>query len=89
MPKSNVAKLLSVASADATKKSCPRLFLFFFLRSSVCRQSFHGPGADAALFDTLVSELRDGIEVRSWDCEINDPGFAKACAEALLHNLRT
>ena len=56
---------------------------------SAAGQPFHDPEADAALFDSLASELRDDIEIRSMDCEINDPVFAKACAEALLKNLRT
>ena len=50
-------------------------------------QAFHDPKADDALFDALTGNLRNGIEVRSLDCEINDPEFAKACAEALLKNL--
>lgn len=55
---------------------------------SAAGQPFHDPEADAALFDALTDELRDDIEVRSMDCEINDPAFAKACAEALLKNLK-
>lgn len=51
-------------------------------------QPFHDPESDTALFEALTSGLRDGVEVRSLDCEINDPDFAKACAEALLENLR-
>lgn len=55
---------------------------------SAAGQPFHDPEADAALFDALTDELRDDIEVRSMDCEVNDPAFAKACAEALLKNLK-
>ncbi|MCP4508672.1 MAG: UPF0261 family protein [Fuerstiella sp.] len=51
-------------------------------------QPFHDVQADAALFDTLVDHLNDDIEVRSLDCEINDPEFARACAEALLKNMQ-
>lgn len=51
-------------------------------------EAFHDPVADAALFETLREELRDDIEVISMDCLINDPEFARACAEALLQNLR-
>jgi uncharacterized protein (UPF0261 family) len=47
-------------------------------------QAFHDPEADAALLGTLKSNLRRGIEVREMDCSINDPSFAKACAECLL-----
>ena len=56
---------------------------------SAVGQPFHDPEADGAMFDAIVSELRTDIEVRSLDCEINDPAFAKACARALLENLRT
>lgn len=56
---------------------------------SAVGQPFHDPEADTALFDTLANQLRDDIEVRSLDCAINDPVFAKACAEALLENLST
>ncbi|NOY42910.1 MAG: UPF0261 family protein [Planctomycetes bacterium] len=52
-------------------------------------QPFYDPQADSALFDALTSTLRDGVEVRSMDCEINARPFAIACAEALLENLRT
>jgi uncharacterized protein (UPF0261 family) len=55
---------------------------------SAAGQPFYDPEADTALFDALASELREDIEVRSMDCEINDPAFAKACAEALLENLQ-
>lgn len=51
-------------------------------------QPFHDPQADAALFDALVGDLNNNIEVCSLDCEINDPEFAKACAGALLKNMR-
>ncbi len=48
---------------------------------------FHSPEADAALFGALKQHLRPGIPVRELDVEINDPAFARACAEALLANL--
>ena len=50
-------------------------------------QPFHAPEADNALFDALTNGLRDDIEVKSLDCAINAPSFAKACAEALLNNM--
>lgn len=50
-------------------------------------QKFHDPAADQALFDTLKSNLRPGIEVLEMDCEINDPQFAEACAFALLRKI--
>ncbi|MFM8893688.1 MAG: Tm-1-like ATP-binding domain-containing protein [Planctomycetia bacterium] len=45
---------------------------------------FHDAEADAALFDTLVASLRPDIPCHELDLEINDPAFARACAEALL-----
>lgn len=42
------------------------------------------PEADRALFDTLKRELRPGIPVIEMDCNINDPPFARACAEKLI-----
>jgi uncharacterized protein (UPF0261 family) len=49
---------------------------------------FHDPAADAALFDALAGGLRPGIPVVFRDEAINDPAFARACAEALLDNIR-
>jgi uncharacterized protein (UPF0261 family) len=49
---------------------------------------FHDPEADAALFDALRNGLRPDIPVVVRDEEINDPAFARACAEALLDNIR-
>ena len=48
---------------------------------------FHDPAADQTLFDNLKSRLRRDIEVIEMDCEINDPRFAEACANALLKNI--
>ncbi len=48
---------------------------------------FHSPAADAALFGALKQNLRPGIPVRELDAEINDPAFARACAETLLAHL--
>jgi uncharacterized protein (UPF0261 family) len=49
---------------------------------------FHDPLADAALFGALEGGLRPGVPCTALDCEINDPAFARACVEALLHNIR-
>ncbi|QEF98598.1 hypothetical protein Mal15_26520 [Stieleria maiorica] len=49
---------------------------------------FHDAEADEALFSTLADSLRDGIEVRWEDREINDPSFAKLCARTLMENIR-
>ncbi len=49
---------------------------------------FHDPHADAALWESLASGLRDDIELRVFELEINDPNFARACADALVENIR-
>ncbi|MCA9061442.1 MAG: Tm-1-like ATP-binding domain-containing protein [Planctomycetaceae bacterium] len=51
-------------------------------------QPFHDRAADEALFQSLTGNLRKDIPVITMDCEINDPAFAKACVDALLHNLK-
>ena len=48
---------------------------------------FHDPAADQALFEALKASLWKNIEVTELDCEINDPRFAEACANALLKNI--
>ena len=50
-------------------------------------KAFHSPAADAALFNSLKQHLRSDIPVIERDVEINDPAFARACAEALLTQL--
>jgi uncharacterized protein (UPF0261 family) len=47
-------------------------------------QPFHDPAADDALFSALRSQLRPDIPVVEMATVINDPTFARACAEALL-----
>jgi uncharacterized protein (UPF0261 family) len=49
---------------------------------------FHSPEADAALFTALRQNLRSDIPVIEHAVEINDPLFARACAEALLGSLK-
>ena len=48
---------------------------------------FHDAAADAALFGALKSGLRAGIPVREYAGNVNEPGFAAACAGALLENI--
>lgn len=55
---------------------------------SAAGQPFHDPAADEALFSSLKSNLRADVPVRDLDLAINDPEFARACAEALLGHLR-
>jgi uncharacterized protein (UPF0261 family) len=50
-------------------------------------QSFHDPAADEALFSALKTNLRPGVEVVDTPLAINDPAFARHCAEALLKNM--
>jgi uncharacterized protein (UPF0261 family) len=49
-------------------------------------QPFHDPAADRALFTALKRDAR--VPVREFDMEINDPAFARACAEKLLELMR-
>ena len=56
---------------------------------SAAGQPFHDPVADAALFSSLRSHLRAGIACVEHDVAINDPLFARACAETLLAHLAT
>jgi uncharacterized protein (UPF0261 family) len=51
-------------------------------------QSFHDPAADEALFEAIKQNIRSDIPVEELNCEINDPPFAEACANALLHQIR-
>ena len=47
-------------------------------------QKFYDPMADQALFQSLKSSLKPGIEVIELDYAINDAKFSEACAEKLL-----
>jgi uncharacterized protein (UPF0261 family) len=47
-------------------------------------QPFHWPEADAALFNAWKSGLRPDIRVTEYDGNINDPEFARICAEGLM-----
>ena len=51
-------------------------------------QPFHDLAADEALFNALKKGLKTGIEMQDTNLEINDPAFARLCAEALLRHLR-
>jgi len=42
------------------------------------------PDADAALFEAIRTTLREGIELREIDANINDPAFADAVSETFL-----
>jgi len=45
---------------------------------------FWWPEADAALFSALKANLRNDIPLIVINCNINDPAFSSACAEALF-----
>jgi uncharacterized protein (UPF0261 family) len=49
---------------------------------SAAGQSFHDAAADRALFDAIKNGSRH--PVIEMDLEINDPAFARACAEKLM-----
>lgn len=51
-------------------------------------QPFHDSVADTALFAALRTHLHADIPVVELDTAINDPAFARACAESLLQHLR-
>jgi uncharacterized protein (UPF0261 family) len=53
---------------------------------SAAGQPFHDPAADEALFSAIRSHARKPVE--EYDLEINDPAFARACAERLLELMR-
>jgi uncharacterized protein (UPF0261 family) len=45
---------------------------------------FHDPGADRALFTSIVERAAGNIRIREVDAHINDPDFARAMADELL-----
>jgi uncharacterized protein (UPF0261 family) len=45
---------------------------------------YHWPEADAALFESLRTNLRKDIPLHELDMNINDPAFATAMANGLL-----
>lgn len=55
---------------------------------SAAGQPFHDPVADAALFDAIKAGLRKDIPVVEMETTINDETFAKACANALLAEMK-
>ncbi|MBC7980929.1 MAG: Tm-1-like ATP-binding domain-containing protein [Armatimonadetes bacterium] len=50
-------------------------------------QPFHDQEADEALFNAIKTHLRQGIRVIEMNHTINDPAFARACAETLVATL--
>ena len=52
-------------------------------------QPFYDPEADKALFEAIRAGLPDSVSVIELDASINDPEFAKACAETLLEHIQS
>lgn len=50
-------------------------------------KAFHDPDADQALFDAIRAHVQPHIDVIELDLHINDPAFADAMADRLLHML--
>jgi len=48
---------------------------------------FYAPDADAALLEAIRAHLSPRVRLIELDCLINDPAFARACAEALLAHM--
>ena len=85
------SKLGKILAGKLNKSTGPVTVLLPLKAISVISASgkpFHSPDADAALFTSLKWNLRSGIPVIEHDVEINDPSFARACAEALLAQMR-
>jgi uncharacterized protein (UPF0261 family) len=55
---------------------------------SAAGKPFYDPAADAALFNAIKTSVRKEVGLVELDAEINDPSFARACAEALLANMK-
>ena len=51
-------------------------------------QPFFDSGANQALFSSLRANCGSSVNVKEYDLHINDPGFAEALANELMHNLR-
>jgi len=51
--------------------------------------SFWWPEANRALFDALKSNLRPDVAVVEMDANVNDPEFARRCAEVLLESMKS
>jgi len=47
-------------------------------------QAFHDPAADAALFESIKSNLKKSVPLIEIEADINDPSFARRCSETLL-----
>lgn len=54
---------------------------------SAVGEPFYDADADAALFGAIKENLSERVALVEMDCKINDPAFAKACAETLLRLL--
>jgi uncharacterized protein (UPF0261 family) len=59
-----------------------------FSEIDVAGKPFHLPEANDAFVATLRERLRPGIELRTFDTDINDPAFSTAAVETLLRMLK-
>jgi uncharacterized protein (UPF0261 family) len=59
-----------------------------FSEIDVAGKPFHLPEANDAFVATLRERLRPGIELRTFDTDINDPAFSAAAVETLLRMLK-
>jgi uncharacterized protein (UPF0261 family) len=50
-------------------------------------QPFHGPAANAALFESLRQHCSSHVRIVELDLHINDPAFADAMADEMLRLL--
>ena len=55
---------------------------------SAAGQPFHDPAADAALMTAIRAGVKGHVKLVELDAAINEPAFARACAEELLANMR-
>ena len=84
------AQLGRILAEKINRYTAPVTVLFPLRAISVISapgKPFHSPAADAALLTSLRAHLRPDIPLLPPDVEINDPAFARACAEALLAHL--
>jgi uncharacterized protein (UPF0261 family) len=85
------SKLGKILAGKLNKSTGPVSVLLPLKAISVISASgkpFHSPDADAALFTSLKWSLRKDIPVIERDAEINEPSFARACAETLLNYMQ-
>ena len=84
------AQLGRILAEKINRYTAPVTVLFPLRAISVISapgKPFHSPAADTALLTSLRAHLRPDIPFLTPDVEINDPAFARACADTLLAHL--